>query len=167
MTCGPPPGAQLHVMVMQAVQGSIPAINPAFIYCDTVFCSNQHTWSDPAGQWPLCFCLWTPEGCSAEDKPGGTMVFVPEAMFPDQVWRLAFELMLFLSKQEKPAEQSSCSGQLLQASDLLQGCRPTFTLCRSSFFNRSHTEISFCKFRWRKTSVERAHTDIVSGSDTV
>lgn len=39
------------------------------------------------------------------------MLFVPEAMFPDQVSILAFELMLLLSKQGKPAEQ------LLRASD--------------------------------------------------
>lgn len=36
-------------MVMHAAQGSIPAVNPPFTYCDTVFCRSQHTWSDPAG----------------------------------------------------------------------------------------------------------------------
>lgn len=101
------------------------------------------------------------------------MVLVPEAMFPDQVSILAFELMLFLSKQGKPAEQSSsapgsCCGLLITS------CRSTrrlqsyvHALGRSSSFNRCHAVKSFCTFSWRKTSVERPRADIVSGSDTV
>lgn len=79
--------------------------------------------------------------------------------------------MLF-SKQEKPAEQSSSVlGSCCRL--LITSCRSAqrlqsyiYSLGRSSFFNRSHTEKSFCTFSWRKTSVERAHTHILSQGAT-